>query len=195
MLELYENGLPYAYSDEYGCSEFYYDEDGIPYCRDWQEGMSDWSAWYETSWEGIANILAEAMRENKEVQATRFSKIFKSMLDSVDFALEKYGDGFGLMDLQGANWGDIESDRFKTPSEIVQRLDIYIEDSYNNDLHEEASYYYGDKTLPDSCEDWLSFMDNHSEFKEKYMFEYEVIDMIVNHLEEVNLDEVMNFSD
>ena len=66
MLELYDDGLPYAYgSDEHDYSEFRY-EDGFPFCRDWQEGMGDWSEWYEVSWEGIAKILAEAMRKKEE---------------------------------------------------------------------------------------------------------------------------------
>lgn len=121
----------------------------------------------------------------------KYDSIFKEMLNCMDFSLDKYDDGYGLTDLQGANWGDIESDRFNTAVEIIERLEIYLDDYYYNDLCDEANCYFDIETLPNTYNDWLKFMDDHLNFKKDHMHEYEVFDMIVNHIEEINLNEVV----
>ena len=47
----------------------------------------------------------------------RWEELFDELLDLIEFRLIKYPDGWGLVDRQGANLGDIESDRFDS-SEI-----------------------------------------------------------------------------
>lgn len=61
-----------------------------------------------------------------------------------DFKLEKYEDGYGVVDLQGVNLGDIESQRFDTLSDIIERFSdsIYIPDYIDEPLREDG--YDGD---------------------------------------------------
>ena len=120
------------------------------------------------------------------------NSIFKEMIETMDFSLDKYDDGYGLIDQTGANFGDIQSDRFKTAAEIIERLEIYLNDYYYNDLCEQANEYFGIESFPNTYEDWLKFMDTYLSFKKDHMYEYEVMDMIVNHIDEVNLNEVLN---
>lgn len=55
-----------------------------------------------------------------------------------DFTYKKYKNGYGFVDLQGANLGDIESERYNSPQDMVDRLggSIYIPDYIDNDLKE-----------------------------------------------------------
>ncbi len=116
--------------------------------------------------------------------------VFKEMLNVMDFQLEKYDDGFGLIDLQGANWGDIESDRFRTAAEIIERITIYLDGYYYDDLTDIASRYFENETLPYTAEEWTKFMNDHESFKVDYMHEFKVMDLIANHTNEVDLNEV-----
>lgn len=74
-----------------------------------------------------------------------------SFLDFFDFTLEKYEDGYGVIDLQGANLCGIEEERFDTLSGIIDRFadSIYIpdyidtfleEDGYDGDCDYESQY-------------------------------------------------------
>ena len=65
----------------------------------------------------------------------------KDFLEFFDFSYEKYENGYGVIDLQGANLGDIESERYEAPYDIVARFDdsIYIPD-YIDDLLEEDGF-------------------------------------------------------
>ena len=58
-----------------------------------------------------------------------YEKLFDEFLDLTEFRLLKHKDGtFSLEDQQCANLGDIEDDRFTSASEILDRMDIYIQD-------------------------------------------------------------------
>lgn len=71
------------------------------------------------------------------LQVSDPTSLFESMLNVMDFKLVKGDDFYGLLDLQGANLGDIESERFTSASQLVERLDIYIADYFLTDLEEE----------------------------------------------------------
>ena len=114
----------------------------------------------------------------------KYEELFDSFLSITDFRLVKYLDGFGLMDLQGANFGEIESDRFKTAEDIFDRMDIYIHDYIIEDIQEcleEAGYdyYTGNyQGLIDYCRRKLP----------ESKWDLDVLDMIVNHPDEINLE-------
>ena len=61
-------------------------------------------------------------------------------LDFFDFSYEKYEDGYGVIDNQGADLGGIESERFETIADIVERFDgsIYIPDYIDDNLEEDG---------------------------------------------------------
>ena len=58
----------------------------------------------------------------------RWEELFDELLDLIEFRLIKYPDGWGLVDRQGANLGDIESDRFDSSVTLIDRLEVYVRD-------------------------------------------------------------------
>ena len=115
----------------------------------------------------------------------RWEELFDEFLDLIEFRLAKYPDGWGLVDRQGADLGDIESDRFDSAVPLIDRLEVYIQDYIVSDIAEDAE-----------CCDYktwtelLEFVRKNmvEEDLERYHFELEVLDMICNHPAEVNLD-------
>ena len=56
----------------------------------------------------------------------KYEKLFDEFISITDFRLVKYMDGFGLIDLQGADLGEIESDRGLKPPQIFLIEWIFI---------------------------------------------------------------------
>lgn len=123
-----------------------------------------------------------------------YEKLFEEFLELTEFRLIKHNndynkrsDAYGrwsVIDLQGANLGDIEGDRFKNAEEIFERMNVYINDYLVDDLQEcleEAGYdcYTGDyQGLIGYCRNKLP----------ENKWEIDVLDMICNHPKEVNLE-------
>lgn len=117
------------------------------------------------------------------------NELFGDFLEYVEFQLVKYPDGmrksksswdgtehdgvWGLKDYQGANLGDIESDRFTSAKDIADRLGIYINDYL---LQDEK---WGEF---DSVEDALEKAPNHPL--------HDFLDLLANRLGEVDLEKV-----
>lgn len=147
----------------------------------------------------------------------KWEKLFEEFLDSIDFCLMKHKEKiyvdeegethegiWSLIDRQGANWGGIEEDRFFTVVGIIDRLDIYINDSYFNDLEEELGAYnvdLEDREKPWSSSDWLNLRDDEDFYKKNkhyfdtHSFEFDVLDMMANHTDEINLENVYYMED
>lgn len=122
----------------------------------------------------------------------KYEKLFDEFLDLVEFKLIKHQseledeDGlWSLIDLQGANLGDIESDRFKTASDIFDRMDIYITDYFLNDIDELLEEKGIKATWGGSCEDYLI---GARDLLPDAAWEFEVLDMICYHTDEINLE-------
>lgn len=127
------------------------------------------------------------------------TEVFKTFLDMIEFELVFHGEeGWGLVDLQGANLGDIEGDRFQTAAEIIERLGVYIDDYYLDDLEDEMLEIKRtfECELPETAEEWLEYAKKSSGNEEAEKFvadhkhEFDVLDMIVNHADEVKLDKI-----
>lgn len=130
----------------------------------------------------------------------KYTKLFADFLHTMDFGLCKESDGYALIDYQGAYWGDIAEDRFDSAESIVDRLDIYIDDYFLDDLEEEApNYGISDETIVDilGFVDWLAWFTENKDKAEYQKFinthrsEFEVADLVVNHLDEVCLDDII----
>ena len=131
-----------------------------------------------------------------------YTTVFREFLDLIEMELVRYEDGFGVIDLQGANLGDIESDRFQNASELIDRLNLYINDYYITDLEEEYTEYFDtpDGVSPyHTAEDWcemfklIAFKGSAAEkFISEHLHEFQVLDMILNHADEVSLDDVFS---
>jgi hypothetical protein len=134
-----------------------------------------------------------------------YTELFEELLDLTEFTLVKHKvddeeyDPFrwSLIDRQGANLGDIMSFRFYNAEGIIDHLDIYINDYFYEDLENELDAYGVDlcgRELPWSAETWLA-LRNDEEFYEKnkrycdeHKFEFDALDMIVNHADEIDLE-------
>ena len=70
-----------------------------------------------------------------------YAKICAMLLSDMDFKLIKQPEVEGIQyysleDLQGANLGKIEKDRFDNTAAMLDRLDIYYNDYILDDLNE-----------------------------------------------------------
>ncbi len=124
-----------------------------------------------------------------------YTKVFEEALGSLEMDLVKHLDGFGLQDAQGANLANIEAERFDDASEITDRLmGSYINDYYFNDLEDEAEQDVSDfisENCPSTAEEWVQFMDDHPSFLSNHTFEYNVMNMLAHHEDEVDLDAIV----
>ncbi len=140
---------------------------------------------------------------SEEQKGMKPTEVFKEMLDVIEFRLVKCYEGYRLEDLQGANLGDIESERFQNASQIVERLDVYINDYYLEDLDDEAEQYgLLDSVMAlglkeHSVQAWLDLAEKFKgdpevdKFVESHKHEFDVLDMIANHIEEVKLEDIV----
>lgn len=116
-------------------------------------------------------------------QQTKWEKLFDEFLDLTEFTLIKHQKDWSLIDNQGGNIGDIEGDRFTSAMQILDRMDSYIEDYIAEPLEQEL-FNKGIKTEEnDSLNDFLFFRKDLPDNQ----WDFDVIDMICNHFEEINL--------
>lgn len=126
----------------------------------------------------------------------KYEKLFDEFLDLTEFRLIKhqndyneYTDEYGhwsLIDLQGTNLGDIEGDRFKSAAHILDRMDIYINDYIIEDIEEcldEKSLY-----PENGYSGWGDMLINAAPLLPENKFEFDLLDMIINHCDEINLE-------
>ena len=112
-----------------------------------------------------------------------YEKLFDEFLSITEFRLLKHKDGtFSLEDQQCANLGDIEDDRFASASEILDRMDIYIQDYLIEDIEDALD----EKSIEIDC-DWEEY-GQYRDLIPDYKFDFDLLDMIVNHSNEVNLN-------
>lgn len=113
-----------------------------------------------------------------------YEKLFDEFLDLTEFRLLKHNDGtFSLEDQQRANLGNIEDDRFTSASEILDRMDIYIQDyivEALSDILDEA----GISLEEDTWEGLLECRDKVPGAN----WDFDVLDMIINHPDKIDLN-------
>ncbi len=104
-----------------------------------------------------------------------------------DCAVEYYGI-WSIYDRQGANLGDINSDRFDNAGQILERMDIYIHDYIVEDI-ENCLDEKG--LLPEyEYDGYDDILINAAPLLPENKWEFDVLDMIVNHFDEINLENV-----
>lgn len=140
-----------------------------------------------------------------EAKEESYEEMFDKLINGVEFELVRYsgedrkskstfdekeyeGD-WGLIDLQGANLGGIEDERFNNAKEIIDRLDTYISDYFLGGLDGlEVSEKHQDEL--DTCytnEDMLEFFKKYPE-EDKDGHIVKILDFIVNHAQDVDLE-------
>ena len=112
-----------------------------------------------------------------------YEKLFNEFLNITEFLLLKHKDGtFSLEDRQYANFGNIEDDRFETASEVLDRMDIYIQDYLVVDIEDALD----EESIAIDC-DWKEY-GKYRDLIPDYRFDFDLLDMIVNHSNEVDLN-------
>ena len=112
-----------------------------------------------------------------------YEKLFDDFLNITEFRLLKHKDGtFSLEDQQCANLGDIEDDRFASASEILDRMDVYIQDYLVVDIEDALD----EESIAIDC-DWEEY-GKYRDLIPGYRFDFDLLDMIVNHSNEVDLN-------
>ena len=138
------------------------------------------------------------IKEYEVCAVARFTRIFADMLNVIDFELYQDEDGYALSDKQGGNFGDIESDRFTTAEQIIDRLDVYLNDYYFDDLTEAAENYpyFADRDIPDTAEGWnvlrLFATIELKPFIAEYSHEFDVMELVVNGYKYVDLCRIIS---
>ena len=129
-------------------------------------------------------------------QQNKYEKLLDEFLDLTEFRLvrhqndyDEYSDEYGhwsLIDSQGANLGDIEGDRFESAAQILDRMTIYINDYIVEDI-EECLEEKG--LLPEyEYNSWDDILINAAPLLPENTFEFDLLDMIINHFDEINLE-------
>ena len=112
-----------------------------------------------------------------------YEKLFDEFLNITEFLLLKHKDGtFSLEDRQYANFGNIEDDRFETASEVLDRMDVYIQDYLVVDIEDALD----EESIAIDC-DWKEY-EKYRDLIPDYRFDFDLLDMIVNHSNEVDLN-------
>ena len=112
-----------------------------------------------------------------------YEKLFDDFLELTEFRLLKHKDGtFSLEDRQRANLGGIEDDRFETASEVLDRMDIYIQDYLIVDIEDALD----EESIAIDC-DWKEY-GKYRDLIPDYRFDFDLLYMIVNHSNEVDLN-------
>ena len=112
-----------------------------------------------------------------------YEKLFDEFLIITDFQLLKHKDGeFSLKDRQLANLGDIEDDRFTSASEILDRMDIYIQDYLIRDIEDAL-----DEKSIEINRAWKEY-EQYRDLIPDYKFDFDLLDMIINHPDKVDLN-------
>lgn len=148
------------------------------------------------------------------VQQNEWEGLFESFLDLTEFSLEYHKDTreWGLYDRQGANLGDIQSDRFEHAGQIFDRMGVYINDYIFEDLKEEAEAYHvelpsqeymmnkytvlGDEIRifdTDCTAFWIALraeIGREHPFVKDHEFAFNICEMIRYHWAEINLNNI-----
>lgn len=138
------------------------------------------------------SISGSAINEDVSVDNDDYTDSFVDFLYSTEFELDKDEGGYYLVDLQGANLGSIDEDRFHSAEEIFDRMGVYIEDYFVRDLDDWAEHYKIE--LPSSYEEMLHFIDDNAEkypLTDNEKYSYEVLDMVVNHYNDIDLEKAL----
>lgn len=108
--------------------------------------------------------------------------LFDDFLDIIEFDLIKYKDGWGVIDRQGANIGNIESERFEDACQLIDRLDSYIDDYLVTPIEDCLK-------LDKPCLFWADLVTiaKHNGMRDS-KHDVLTLDMICNHSTEVNLE-------
>lgn len=109
-----------------------------------------------------------------DLEREMLNSLFKDFINIIDFELDKDYKGYCLKDLQGANLGGIEQDRFTSAMAIADRLYVYIDDYFINDLQEELDIYF------DTYKEYIDYYEKHIDDLQDYKWDFDILYMLDN---------------
>lgn len=116
----------------------------------------------------------------------KWEKLFNEFMELTEFGLVKYDNGsWGVEDFQRANLGNIEGDRFYSAMQIFDRMDVYIEDYFLRDIDDLLDEKNIEIDWDFTCE---AYLKNAKDLLPDVAWEFEVLDMICNHFDEIDLN-------
>ena len=120
-------------------------------------------------------------------QQNKWEKLFDEFLDLTEFTLVRHQNDWSLIDNQGGNLGGIESDRFNDAAQILERMDVYIHDYIIEDIEDLAEENDIDISDWDGW-GWDYLLSYRDKFPQDCQYEFDLLDMICYHFEEINLE-------
>lgn len=130
-------------------------------------------------------------------QQNKWETLFDEWLDLTEFTLVRHQNDYNritdeyghwsLTDNQGGNVGNIEGDRFTSAMQILERMDSYIEDYIVEPL-EKIANIEGIDIYDWENYGWDDLLSYRDEFPEDCQWDFDVIDMMCNHFDEINLE-------
>lgn len=131
--------------------------------------------------------------DKKSISLNCWEELFLEFLDMTEFYLrkridEKDNECFSLVDGQRADLGDIESEKFYSASEILDRMEIYEDDYIIKDLEECAQ----SENIELQYNMWSDLL-KYRGLMENNEGDFDLIDMICNHADEIDINKVYNY--
>lgn len=128
-----------------------------------------------------------------------YEELFSQMLNQMDVALIKYGKNAYTMECDEYVL-DFDGEVFQNIDQIFSRLEDFIDEMFRGDLNREARDYNMIDFQGNTWDEILASVARYREgtveerkFIEDHKWEIEVLDMLVNHLDEVDINNVDSF--
>lgn len=115
-------------------------------------------------------------------QKKKYISLFSDIISIEEFELVRYKNGlWGVHDLQGANLGGIESDSFDTIAQILDRMEIYHIDYFEEACMDffDISEHFGYIDLVEQCRNKIK-NDKNGEFADYSETELNYLEFIGN---------------
>lgn len=116
----------------------------------------------------------------------KWEEMFDQFLDLIELKLVKTKNGyFHLESYTNTNWGNIETEEFDNAGCILDSVSNYVDDYIVNSIIEHAE----ELDIPICYNDTnLYILEYRNKFPDENQWDFDIIDMICNHTQEINLE-------
>lgn len=128
-----------------------------------------------------------------------YEELFSQMLNQMDVALIKYGKNAYALE-SDAYIVDFNGEIFQNTDQIFGRLEDFIDEMFRDDLKREARDYgmtdFQGRTWDEILESVARYRcgtTKERQFVQDHEWEIEILDMLVNHLDEVDINNVNSY--
>lgn len=129
----------------------------------------------------------------------RYEELFSQMLNQMNISLIKYGKNAYTMETEEYIM-DFSGEVFQNVDEVFGRLEEFIDDMFRGDLNREAADYglidFQGTTWDEILESVARYRcgtTKERQFVQDHEWEIEVLDMLVNHLDDVDINNLVSY--